>query len=170
MPDATHLLYAAPAADSARHEPGGDELDDLVAKTKASPLVVTAAGVAALTGTILALSAVQLWINFTLFGTIVAVPWGMIALGLGHFAIAVKIFRLRLWAAQAGGALGIVTSLAAFAWLVLAAASGLFTLYGMVLPLLGIATAVLSFLALAPCRRGTDARRRLDKDGLHTDF
>jgi hypothetical protein len=43
--------------------------------------VIAAALVVALTGTLFALSAAQLWMNFTLYGIFRAVAWAMLGLG-----------------------------------------------------------------------------------------
>ena len=161
--------YAAPVADD-RDARGVEVLDDLVERTRPTSLVIAAALVVALTGTLFALSAAQLWMNFTLYGIFRAVAWAMLGLGLVHFAVATKIFRLRLWAAQAAFALAIVSTLGAAAWFLLSTTSGLFTLYALFLPLATAASAVLSFLSIAPARAATEARFRLDRDGLQTDF
>jgi hypothetical protein len=142
----------------------------MVEATKATPLVIGAAAATGSTGALLGLAAVQLWGNLQLLGAFRYVPWGMLGLCAALLVVAAKLYRQRLWAAQLAIALGLLSSVSGAMWFILALLAGLFTLYGMMLPVVGLGTAVLGFLTLPQVRTAAEARRTLERDGVLTDF
>jgi hypothetical protein len=161
--------YAPPAADAAPVVAIPD-VEEAFEATKVTTQVRVAAGLVAGTGLLLELSSVQLFGNFQLVGLARWVAIGMVALGAGVLFVAAKIYRQRVWAAQAGMALGIVNAVASALWLLLLFGSGVISLYAFALPPLSIAAAIVSRSALAQCRRASLARERLQGEGVVADF
>ena len=160
--------YAPPRAD-AEPTPVLD-VEDAFEATKATGAVRTSAGLLAGTGLLLEMSALQLVLNFHLVGLARIVTWTLVVLGAVLFFVAIKLYRQRVWAAQAAIALAAMTAVATAGWLLVLLGSGTFSLYAFALPPLGIAAAITSYSALAQCRRASAARERLAVEGVVADF
>lgn len=163
--------YAAPSDDR-----GGTVLhrfaneDEMVEATKPTQTVTAGVALTGVTGAVLALSALQLWLNFRIVGPARMVPFGMLVVAAAFFLIAAELFRLRVWAAFAAIGLGFAVALAGAVWFVVSLASGLLSLYGFALPMLSVFVGVLGLLSLGPAQRATAAREQLLREGIATDF
>lgn len=167
-------LYAPPAAAAASYQPGDAiasadvdlELDNirLTMMTKAAILLVAA------TGALLVLGAIQLFGVLRLRGFFRITPYAMLIVGIGGFVIAVKIYKQRVWAAITATVAAGVVALAMGAWFVIAMFGGFISLLGLMTPVLAFIAAVFAALAIGPCKRTSDARRRLAAHGMDVDF
>jgi hypothetical protein len=154
--------YRAPK--SASHP---TEEDDIAAA--AAPLLArVAGGVVVLAGLVVLLTAVQTWMILDrLYPPYNLGPDAEFALGVPAVIVGVMIFRARAWAAMAAiGLAGLMTLVSAL-WLVVSFAHGLFSFFALGAPFLAMAAFVLSILALGPCRRATEARGRLEAQGMN---
>jgi hypothetical protein len=160
--------YAPPRAEA---EPSNLlDAEDAFEATKATSIVRTSTGLVAGTALLLEMSALQLVLNFHLVGLARMVTWGLVVLGAVLFVVAIKLYRQRVWAAQAAIGLAATTAIATAGWLLVLLGSGTFSLYALALPPLSIAAAITSYSALAQCKRASAARERLRGEGVVADF
>lgn len=166
--------YAPPAVSEPALPPGQTsdpaELDRLMADIQITWLGKAAIGTLAVLATLLLGSALQLWGLTMLEGAVALVPYLMVGLAALFGALAVKVYRGRPWAAIGGLVLAILTSLGMALWFLLSAASGFISLLALLVPMLAAVAAVFSGLAIGPCLRAAQARRRLAASGVPMDF
>ncbi len=160
--------YAAPADSTTSASPRA--LEDPFEATKPTTKVIAAAACVAINGVVVALAALKLWLYVRLQSSGMVLAYVMVATGAVFVGIAVKLYRQRLWASYAGIGLAGLGALAALVWFLLTFGSGIFTLYALMLPPLGVAGVVLGILAHPQVQRATAAREQLAKDGVLADF
>lgn len=142
-----------------------------VRDTQPTKLVVAAAALQVLTG----LSVVLTGLQPVLFGVryrdvVDWVPWVLVVVGLLAIAFGAMVGRAREWAAVSGAALSVVLLLGMLGWLVANLVWGVFSCPGMMAVPLALGGSVLGILAVKPCMRATEARRRLRDEGMELGF
>lgn len=147
------------------------EFDDEVSATEPNGVVKAAGGLQAAAGVMLAFAGFQLkLVGLTGKPWVMTVPWLMIFAGILTVFFAVKLFKTRSWAAIGGTVLNGIILLGMGGWVLLSLASGFFSLIASLVPMLALAGTVLGAIAIAPCLRAAEARRRLQDAGIDMSF
>jgi hypothetical protein len=84
----------------------------------------------------------------------------------GSVAAAFFLFRARRWAPWLGAAAGGLLWATSSAWFLFAAMNGFITLFGLLIPLLGLGELVMAMVARKACESTAQARERLAAQGL----
>ncbi|MCB9555762.1 MAG: hypothetical protein H6707_06625 [Deltaproteobacteria bacterium] len=147
-----------------------EELERLVVLARPHAVTKAAAALQAALGALLLLGALQLADVVRLFGWLRWVPHLMTILGIASLWIALKVYRLRLWATLAALIGSAIIALLMAGWFLLAASSGFLSLIGLLIPVSALAAAIVSSVALGACHRARDARKRLAEGGVPVDF
>ncbi len=155
--------YGAPAAQNP-HE-------DDIALTQPTGMVKAGAILTLSSGGLTALVGLQLLVAVTLVGSVLKlVPYLLLAAGVATMFLGLKTLRTRGWGAiGATVACGLIT-LGMGYWVLLAAASGFFSLLALLLPPLALVSTVFAGLAVGPCLRADAARLRLSEAGVELTF
>lgn len=168
MADTGNNVYAPPTVTAPA--PALAQSEDPFEATKQTTLVIVSAACLAVNGLVFAFTALQLVMYVRLLRPGQLMAYSMVITGICFVAVAVKVYRQRLWAVRAGIGLSAVGALAAVAWFVVSVGSGLITVYALMLPPLGVAGVVLGVMAMPQIRRACAARLRLAQEGLLADF
>jgi hypothetical protein len=133
----------------------------------ATPVIAKAAGGLVLfAGVLVATAGAQLFTMGTFFGAFAVVPYAHVLLGVAQGALGLFVFRARAWAASVAAVLTGALFLLTGAWLVVSFTRGVFTLLALGNPLVMMIALALTFVAIKPCERATEARARLAAQGL----
>jgi hypothetical protein len=147
-------------------QPPPVDVDALLRQTQPGLIVSAAAILAAGTGVFLLITAFQLWDLVVFRGAFKAIPAALGAAGVVSLPLALKIFRLRLWAVVGGLIFFGVAALGTALWFFVSTLSGMFSAAGALAWMLAIGAAVTAGLAISPCQRAVVARRQLAAAGL----
>jgi hypothetical protein len=155
-------VSAAPSA--------ADVLDRELANTRRASVTTAAAIVAASNGLLHLVATVQLWSAVWLLGLYRYIPWAMIAIAIGLFVLASRLYGQRVGAVVGGIVLGVIDALGMGAWMFLAFTGGFASLLLLLLPVASIATVILCGFAYGPCARTAEARKRAAAAGVDIDL
>jgi hypothetical protein len=129
--------------------------------------VKAAAGAALVAGLFGVVDVLQLFgIIRHIDGIFGALPALMGIESLAALAAAFVLYRVRPWAPWLGMASGALLWMTSSAWFLFAAANGVVTLFGLLLPFLGLAVMVLTLVSRKACQVTAQARERLAAQGL----
>lgn len=143
------------------------EAPDDVALAALPVQVKSAAGAALLAGLFGVVDVLQLFgIIRRIEGVFGAFPALMGIESLAALAAAFFLYRARPWAPWVGMASGGLLWLTSSAWFLFAAANGLVTLFGLLVPFFGLAVLVLAIVSRKHCQVTAQARERLAAQGL----
>ncbi len=128
--------------------------------------VIVAASMLGWSAGLAGLSGLQL-LDFTFYVRYLnAAPFVLFAFAAGLGWSALGVYKLRFTQGATGFVLCVVVSLASTVWLVFGVRGGLVTLFGMMLPPVSTLTAALTLRQLTYLRQATEARERLEDQGL----
>lgn len=140
--------------------------DEEIAATSPTGMIRATAGFQIGSGVLTALVAVQLLSAVVYRGPIKIAPVLMLAFGIAGVPVGANVFRMRLWAAQAGVLIsGIVGALQGLVF-VFNLSNGLLSCLRLISPALAVLSFVFSFFAVPPCARATAIRKRMREAGL----
>ncbi|MFW5921232.1 MAG: hypothetical protein ACOCUS_05275 [Polyangiales bacterium] len=142
-----------------------------VRDTQPTKVVLAAAAFQVLTGLSVVLTGLQPMLFGVRYRDIFDwMPWVLVVAGVIAMVFGAAVGRAREWAAVSGAALSVVLLLGMLAWLVANLMWGVFSCPGMLAVPLALAASVLGVLAVKPCMRATEARRRLRDEGMELGF
>ncbi|MBK8172909.1 MAG: hypothetical protein IPK60_21605 [Sandaracinaceae bacterium] len=140
--------------------------DDEIAATSPSAMIRATAGIQIGSGVLTALTAAQVLTSVRYDGPMQFVPMAMVAFGLFGIPVGANVFRMRLWAAQAGCVISGVVALLQAALFVVNLGNGMLSCLGLVSPPFALLSFVFSFFAIGPCARATAIKARMQAAGL----
>lgn len=150
-------------------DPG--DFHEEVSATEATGMVKAAGGLQAATGVLVAFSGIQLkLVGLTGKSWVTMMPWLMIVGGVVAVYLAVKILKTRGWAALGGTALNALIGLGMGVWVLLTLASGFVSLIATLVPMVALLGTVFGAIAIGPCLRASQARRKLQDAGIDMSF
>jgi hypothetical protein len=142
-------------------------MDDDIATTRVPLVVKIAAGSLALAGLVIGVLALQLWL-FVDMG--VVIPLALLLLAASTLTVAYYLGAGRGPAAVAGVVASVVSFLATGGVFVYLVVVGAYSLLAFMTPGLVILPLILTPLAVGPCQKIENARRRLQSAGLQLGY
>lgn len=140
---------------------------DLDVAAAATPFIVRfAGGLTAFAGIITALTSVQTFSNVTVFGFMAVAPWVLLLLGLVTAVVGAQLMRAREWAAVTSAALAASLFVSTGFWLFFSFSNGFVSLFALANPFLAMIAFGFALASLGPSRRASEARARLEEQGL----
>jgi hypothetical protein len=143
-----------------------DVLDRELANTKRQTIVTVAAGAVAIAGALDLIGALQLWSVVWLVGFYQYVPWALIGLGALFLFLGSRIYSQSLRAVIAAIVVVSLGFLVTGGWAFLGLKDGFLSLLGVLMPLGSLAAAILAGMAVGPCARTAEARKRAAAAGF----
>ena len=116
------------------------------------------------------LTGLQTVTSIRLDGLWEAMPFAQLGLGALAILIAFIVGRMRLWATHVGLVVSVLLTIVNGAWSIFSVGGGVFSLIALMAAGASCVSVPFVALSIAPCRRATEARERLRKDGLDPGF